>query len=81
VTDLSALLDPRDQAEVHWSADRADRLALARRADWSSLTTLEQLWPVLAERHGEAMALDAPHAKPPEQWSFGALDGPLPQRS
>ena len=73
VTDLSALVDPRDQAEVHWSADRADRLALARRADWSGLTALEQLWPVLAERHGEALALDAPHAKPPEQLSFQAL--------
>ena len=73
VTDLSALLDPRDRAEVHWSADGADRLALARRADWSGLTALEQLWPVLAERHGDALALDAPHAKPPEQFSFQAL--------
>jgi long-chain acyl-CoA synthetase len=72
VTDLSALLDPRDKAEVHWSADGADRLALARRADWSGLTALEQLWPVLAERHGDALALDA-HAKPPEQLSFQEL--------
>ena len=73
MTNLSALVDPRRQAEVHWSADRADRAALARRADWSRLSAIEQLWPRLAERHGEALALDAPHAKPPEQLSFQEL--------
>ena len=77
VTDLSALVDPRDQAEVHWSADRADRLALARRADWSGLTGLGQLWPALAERHGGSLALDAPHARPPEQLSFQELHGAI----
>ena len=77
MTDLTALVDPRGQAEVHWSADRADRLALAQRSDWTHLSALEQLWPQLADRHGEGLALDAPHAKPPEQWSFQALDGAI----
>ena len=52
-------------AEIHWSGSRRDRQALARRADWSGLTGLEQLWPVLAERHGDAIALEAPHAATP----------------
>ena len=49
------------------------RQALAQRADWSGLTGLEQLWPVLAARHGEALALEAPHAAMPEQLSYREL--------
>ena len=60
-------------AEIHWSGSRRDRQALARRADWSGLTGLEQLWPVLAERHGDAIALEAPHAATPEQVSYRQL--------
>ena len=46
---------------------------MALRHDWSDLSGLEQLWGRLAEQHGEAIALDAPHAKPPEQLSFRTL--------
>ncbi len=60
-------------AEIHWSGSGRDRQALAQRADWSQLTGLEQLWPVLAERHGEALALEAPHAATPEQLSYRQL--------
>jgi long-chain acyl-CoA synthetase len=60
-------------AEIHWSGCRRDHQALARRSDWSQLTGLEQLWPVLAERHGEALALEAPHAPTPEQLSYRQL--------
>jgi len=60
-------------AEIHWSGSRRDQQALARRSDWSQITGLEQLWPVLAERHGEALALEAPHASTPEQLSYRQL--------
>ena len=60
-------------AEIHWSPDPRDRDALALRHDWSALTGLEQLWPELERLHGDAIALEAPHARPPETLSFAAL--------
>ncbi|MFM2080989.1 MAG: hypothetical protein RLZZ219_1671, partial [Cyanobacteriota bacterium] len=53
-------------AEIAWSGSPQDLQALAQRSDWSQITGLEQLWPVLAERHGDGLALDAPHGRPPE---------------
>ncbi|MEB3331354.1 MAG: AMP-binding protein [Synechococcaceae cyanobacterium] len=61
-------------AELLWRADDRDRAALARRADWSALTGLHQLWPRLADRYGEAVAIEAPHHRPPETLSFRALE-------
>ncbi|MCS5699755.1 AMP-binding protein [Cyanobium sp. FGCU-52] len=61
------------RSEVVWTADADDLSALARRSDWSGFTGLEQLWPVLADRYGEGLALDAPHAHPPERISYGEL--------
>lgn len=66
-------------AEIHWSGSGRDRRALAERSDWSGLTGLEQLWPVLAERHGEALALEAPHAATPEQLSYRQLQQRIEQ--
>ena len=67
------------RSEVAWTADAEDTRALARRSDWSSLTGLEQIWPVLAERHGERLALDAPHAQPAEQISYAELNRRIAQ--
>ena len=61
------------RAEIHWRASRRDRRALAQRTDWSHLSGLEQLWPALAQSYGDAPALDAPHAKPPQALSFRQL--------
>jgi long-chain acyl-CoA synthetase len=60
-------------ASILWAGDRCDERALAQRDDWSSLTGLEGLWPVLAQRHGDALALEAPHARPAEQLTFREL--------
>ena len=60
-------------AEVHWSGSRRDQQALARRHDWSQLSRLDQLWAELAARYGDAVALEAPHASPPEQFSYREL--------
>ncbi|WP_254933833.1 AMP-binding protein [Cyanobium sp. WAJ14-Wanaka] len=67
------------KAEIHWRATRRDRRALALRDDWSHLSGLEQLWPVLAGRYGEAQALDAPHSQPPERLSFRQLHQSIEQ--
>ena len=61
------------RAEVCWSASPDDRRALAAGPDWSQLSGLEQLWSPLAQRHGEAVALEAPHASPPQRYSFSEL--------
>ncbi|MFM7264812.1 MAG: AMP-binding protein, partial [Cyanobium sp.] len=61
------------QAEIHWSGSERDREALSRRHDWSALTGLEGLWPVLARQHGDQLALEAPHARPPQRLSYREL--------
>jgi long-chain acyl-CoA synthetase len=60
-------------AEVHWQGSRQDQQALAQRSDWSHLTRLDQLWDGLAQRHGDALALEAPHAHPPQNLSHREL--------
>jgi len=60
-------------AEVHWRGNRQDRKALAQRSDWSHLKRLDQLWDGLAQRHGDAPALEAPHANPPQTLSYREL--------
>jgi long-chain acyl-CoA synthetase len=60
-------------AEIHWAADRADRSALALRHDWSDLQGLEQLWPQLEARHGNDLAVEAPHLHPPVTLSYRQL--------
>ena len=61
------------RAEIHWRASRRDRRALAHRTEWGHLSGLEQLWPELAQYYGDATALEAPHAKPPQTLSFREL--------
>ena len=69
------------KASILWSGDRLDEQALAQRDDWRGLQGLEGLWPILAQRHGEAIALDAPHAHPPEQLSYRELDARIQRAS
>ncbi|HYP04415.1 MAG TPA: AMP-binding protein [Cyanobium sp.] len=64
---------PSPRAEVRWSGSPEDQRALALRHDWRHLAGLEELWPELDRLHGEAVALEAPHARPPESLSFRAL--------
>ena len=61
------------------AASPEDRQALALRSDWSTLQNLEQLWPVLAERYGDSLALDAPHARPPQRFSYRELHQAIEQ--
>jgi len=62
-----------DRAEILWSASPRDHQALAARHDWSQLAGLEQLWPELERLHGDAIAVEAPHARPPESLSYRQL--------
>ena len=67
------VLQNSHRADIRWSGSVQDRLALARREDWSHLSGVEALWPELDRRHGEAIALEAPHGQPPERLSFREL--------
>ncbi|MEB3275483.1 MAG: AMP-binding protein [Cyanobacteriota bacterium] len=67
------MVRPPRPAAIVWSGSRQDQQALAARDDWSQLGRIDQLWSPLAARHGEAIALEAPHADPPETLSYRAL--------
>ena len=60
-------------ALVCWQGDRADQRALEQQPDWSGLTGIDGLWPLLAERHGALTAVEAAHGSAPESLSFQAL--------
>ena len=60
-------------AEIHWTGSDGDRAALARRDAWAGVEGLEQLWPVLARRHGDAVALEDSHATPPMLLTYREL--------
>lgn len=66
-------------AEIHAGTSPRDRHALAAGPDWRGLTGLEQLWPQLAARHGDLVALEAPHAPNPETFSYRELHGAIEQ--
>ena len=66
-------------ASISWTGSPQDQQALALRSDWSALSGLEQLWPVLAERYGDSLALDAPHARPPQSFSYRQLHHAIEQ--
>ncbi len=66
-------------AAISWTGSPQDQQALALRSDWSALGGLEQLWPVLAERYGDSLALDAPHARPPQRFSYRQLQQAIEQ--
>jgi len=61
------------RAEILWSGNAQDAAALAQREDWRGLEGLERLWPVLAQRYGEAVALEDTHASPPIHLTYRAL--------
>ena len=80
-SDVHGQAEIQGQAEVHGHANGRDRAALARCPDWSGLSGLELLWPELAQRHGEAVALEAPHAQPAVTLSYRQLQQGIEQAS
>ena len=66
---------PQDalRAEILWTGTPQDSAALARREQWRGVGGLERLWPELARRHGEAVALEDTHASPPIRLTYRAL--------
>ena len=70
-------MSSQSKAHIAWQATRADARAQQSGPDWNGLKQLHDLWPQLARRHGALGALDAPHATPPEAFSFTELDGAI----
>ena len=67
----------QSKAHIAWQATRADAHAQQLGPDWSGLKQLHDLWPELARRHGSLEALDAPHATPPENFTFAELEAAI----
>ena len=61
------------RAEILWSGTPQEAAALARRDDWRGVEGLERLWPELARRYGDAVALEDTHASPPIRLTYRAL--------
>ena len=63
----------QSKAYVNWKATRSDARALQSGPDWSDLQQVHGLWPQLSASYGDRPALDAPHASPPERFTYGEL--------
>ena len=70
-------MSSQSKAHVAWQADRADACAQQLGPDWHGLKQIHDLWPELARRHGSLTALEAPHATPPETFTFAQLEAAI----
>lgn len=70
-------MSSQSKAHIAWQATRADVRAQQSGPDWSGLKQLHDLWPELARRHGSLEALNAPHATPPETFTFAELEAAI----
>lgn len=70
-------MSSQSKAHIAWRATRADARAQQLGPDWSGLKQLHDLWPELARRHGSLGALAAPHATPPEDFTFTELEAAI----
>ena len=70
-------MSSQSKAHVAWQATRADARAQQLGPDWHGLKQIHDLWPELARRHGSLTALSAPHATPPEVFTFAQLDAAI----
>ncbi|MEB3253268.1 MAG: AMP-binding protein [Synechococcus sp.] len=57
-----------------WRPTPREEQALQGHGHVSAFDRVDAVWPWLADHHGGIMALDAPHAVPPERLSFAELD-------
>lgn len=79
MTDVLVFGEMSSQSKAHvvWQATRDDARAQQVGPDWSGLKQLHDLWPELARRHGSLGALAAPHATPPEDFTFAELEAAI----
>jgi len=73
VTELTA------QAQACWRPDPRERAQLAQQDYVSGLSRVDQVWPLLAERHSQLRALDAPYDAHPERFTYSELDRAIAQ--
>ncbi len=50
-----------------------ERQNLAKVYDYSAVQTIPEIWAIVAQRHGQVLALHAPHLKPPVKITYGEL--------
>tara|TARA_Y100001968_G_scaffold189336_1_gene173548 strand:- start:8613 stop:10589 length:1977 start_codon:yes stop_codon:yes gene_type:complete len=62
-----------DFAKAFWRPVQKEREALSRHHFVEDFSRIDQMWPRLAENHGEIMAVNAPHASHPETFTYQQL--------
>ena len=60
-------------AHASWRPTPREQAALARQAHVRDLGRVDQMWSWLAAEHGAVLAVDAPHAAHPEQFTYQEL--------
>ncbi|MFL0731282.1 MAG: AMP-binding protein, partial [Prochlorococcus sp.] len=56
-----------------WHPSREEEDALAHQGHVATMGRVDQIWPWLAQKHGQILAVDAPHAAHPERFCYGEL--------
>ena len=60
-------------AKAVWHPSREEEDALAHQGHVATMGRVDQIWPWLAQKHGQILAVDAPHAAHPERFCYGEL--------
>ncbi len=63
-----------DFAQVTWRPYPKETKAMSGRSHFNSLGRVDQIWPWLSKKHGQVIAVQAPHAVPPESFSYSELE-------
>ena len=57
-----------------WEPNKKELKALQSRSYIEDLDSVDQIWPWLAENHGEIKAIQAPHAEKPEEYNYFQIE-------
>ncbi|MBC6421414.1 MAG: long-chain fatty acid--CoA ligase [Hormoscilla sp. SP5CHS1] len=66
------------KSRAHRLTDK-ERACLAKMVDYSSLQSIPEIWPLAAEKFGDAIALWDPHAQPAVQLTYRELNSQIQQ--
>ena len=60
-------------AKATWDPKKIEITALENRSYIDNLNKVDEIWDWLSLNHGEVLAVDAPHASPPEKFTYDQL--------
>lgn len=56
-----------------------EKINRARAINYDEVRAIPEVWPIVAERHGDAVALIDPHSEPPMSYTYAALAADIRQ--